>query len=342
VSVSMKDIAEIAGVDVSTVSRALAGEETISPETRTRVLQIAEEKGYKRRGARTRTVSYVIDKKFFLLTSHFYNRVIEGIEGEVTERGYTFHFQSLEPGRFALEALSMRNPSGIIVTSVYHDDMIRELKKAGIPTVLLDCYVPTEDVSAVLIDNMDGIIRGMQYLSSLGHRRIAYLAGDLQEIGSEDRLAGSRKAVRMFGLEDDPALVLESDFSISGAYQAMRRLLETRQAPTAVAAVNDMTALGAMEAIKERAMRIPQDISVLGFDDISLADEVIPRLSTLHVPKRTMGRLAVQRLFRLMEGRYDEFGKILVSPRLVVRESTAAPSGGSPPRGEEGPGNERR
>jgi LacI family transcriptional regulator len=325
----MKDIAKIAGVDVSTVSRALNDTEVISAETKSRILHIAEENGYRKRSVKTRTISYVIDKRIFLLTSHFYNRVMEGIEEEVKSRGYSFHFHSLEPNRFTADNLEIKKLAGIVITSIFHDDLIRELKKTGLPIVLLDCYLPTEDTSAVLIDNTDGIIRGMKYLSSLGHHRIVYLAGDVREIGSEDRLTGYQKSLRMFGLDNDRRLVLESDFSITGAYQAMKGFLEAHEHPTAVAAVNDMTAIGAMEAIKEKKLRIPEDISVLGFDDIDLANEVIPRLSTMHVRKRTMGRLAIRRLFGLMNGVRDEYSKVLVSPVLVERESTAAASSGS-------------
>jgi DNA-binding LacI/PurR family transcriptional regulator len=323
----MRDIAAMAGVDISTVSRALGGDQSISPETRGRIQQIAQQHGYKKRSSRARTIAYVIDRRFFLLTSHFYNRVMEGIEAEVASRGYSFQFRSLEPGHEGLDAAEMRRLGGVIVTSTFNDEVIRELRAAGLPLVLLDHYIPTEDVSCVLVDNTDGIIRGLQHLAALGHRRIAYLAGDVREIGTADRLVGYGKAVRLFGLDASPHLVVECDFTISGAYRAMKGFLDSNAPVTAVAAVNDIAAIGAMEAVKERSLRIPQDISILGFDDIDLASQVIPRLSTMHVRKRTMGRLAVRRLFRLMDGIQDEYSKVLVPPILVGRDSTGTAPG---------------
>lgn len=254
---------------------------------------------------------------------------MEGVEAEVKARGYAFQFQSLEPDQNGLDPAQVRRLGGVVVTSTFNDQVIRELRETGLPLVLLDHYIPAEDVSSVLVDNTDGIIRGMRYLASLGHARIAYLAGDLREIGTADRLTGYQKAVRLYGLEAAPDLVVECDFTIPGAYKAMAGYLDSHQPPTAVAAVNDIAAIGAMEAIKERKLRIPQDISVLGFDDIDLASQVIPRLSTLHVRKHTMGRLAVQRLFRLMDGIHDEYSKVLVPPQLVVRESTGPVTGES-------------
>jgi DNA-binding LacI/PurR family transcriptional regulator len=174
----------------------------------------------------------------------------------------------------------------MIVTSWYHDDFIKEVKKIGIPIVLVDYYLPTEDISSILSDKMDGVVKGAEYLHSLGHRRIAYLKGDITVRGSGDRLLGFRRAVEMFDLDPDERLILDCDFTIRSAYVTMKRFLEeTPIPPTAVMAVNDIVAMGAMEAIKERSLKIPEDMSVLGFDDIDLASEVIPHLSTMHVRK---------------------------------------------------------
>ncbi len=326
-AVRMRDIARMAGVDVSTVSRALGGDAVISPATREKVLGIAAAHGYRRRASRSRTIAYVIDRRFFLLTSHFYNRVMEGVEAEVKSRGYAFQFQTLEPDQAGLDPAEVQRLAGVVVTSTFNDEPIRELIQAGLPLVLLDHYIPTEDVSCVLVDNTDGIIRGVRHLASLGHRRVAYVAGDLREIGSGDRLVGFQKAVRAFGLDPSTELVRECDFTIQGAYRAVKELLDSGRPPTAVASVNDIAAIGAMEAIKGRGLRIPQDVSILGFDDIDLASQVVPRLSTMHVARRTMGRLAAQRLFRLLEGTRDEFTKVLVPPALTVRESTGPAPG---------------
>ena len=325
----MKEIARIAGVNISTVSRALNNDRAISEEVKQRIGAIAEQHDYKRRKVTGRNVLYVIDKRFFVLTSHFYNRVIQGIEEEVRKRGYVFQFGSLEPDQFTLGSLDIRNIAGMIVTSWYHDDFIREVHRIGVPMVLVDYYLPTRDISAILPDKMDGIAKGVEYLASLGHRRIAYLKGDTTAQGGADRLLGFHRAVKMFGLDPDGNLLIDCDLTIKSAYEATKGFLQaTAEPPTAMMAANDIVAMGAMEAIKEQQLKIPEDISVLGFDDIELASQVIPHLSTMHVRKRTMGRLAVRRLMEIIAGKTVEYSKIVLEPTLVVRESTGPPARG--------------
>ncbi len=138
---------------------------TISSDVKNRIRDIAQKNNFKKRLTKVRNISYVIDKRFFFLTSHFYNRVIEGIEEEVKKHGYVFQFNSLDPNQFSLKNINIKNLSGMIITSCYHDDFIMEVIKTGIPVVLVDYYLPTEDINSVLIDNGDGIIKGIRYLS---------------------------------------------------------------------------------------------------------------------------------------------------------------------------------
>ncbi|MCX6659154.1 MAG: LacI family DNA-binding transcriptional regulator, partial [Candidatus Bathyarchaeota archaeon] len=172
--VKLKDIAEKAGVTVSTVSRALGKGDRVSEELREKIIRIAEAQGYRRKNV-TNIVSYVIDQRLFFLTSHFYNRIIEGIGERLKEDSYALQFDSINTDKFSAESISLRNLSGMIFTSAIHSDFIKEVKKLGLPVVLLDNFLPNEYIDSVLIDNMDGIMVGMQYLKSLGHVRIAYL-----------------------------------------------------------------------------------------------------------------------------------------------------------------------
>ena len=211
----------------------------------------------------------------------------------------------------------------MIITSCYHDEFISEVKRFDVPMVLIDYYIPTERISAVLVDNIDGVFTAVSHLASLGHRRITYMKGDVSDIGVRDRLTGFKRAVESLGLHDDPGLVIGSDFGITNGYSAMKELLASAlRAPTAVMCANDMLAIGAMEALKERGLAVPGDVSVMGFDDVDLASEVIPNLSTMNIPKQTMGRLAVERLMEIIRGERIEFDKIVVTPRLVIRDST--------------------
>jgi LacI family transcriptional regulator len=322
---TMRTLADAAGVDVSTVSRALRNDPKISDEQKQRILSIAKESNYKKRKSTASQIAYFIDKRFFLLTSPFYNRVIEGIESESKRNGYSFQFNSLEPTSFSLEGVSLTGIAGMIITSCYHDEFISELKRFNVPMVLIDYYIPTERISSVLVDNVDGIYTAVCHLASFGHRRIAYMKGNVSDIGVRDRLAGFQRAVEALALDGDPGLVIGSDFGISNGYAAMKDFLASvSRPPTAVMCANDMLAIGAMEALKERGLAIPRDVSVMGFDDIDLATEVIPNLSTMHIPKQAMGRLAVQRLMEVIRGDQIDFDKIVVTPRLIVRSSTGA------------------
>lgn len=324
----MKRIAELARVNISTVSRALNNDASISDEVRKRILDIAYKHNYQKRKAAKTTISYILDKRFFLMSSNFYNRIIESIESEVTGRGYSFQLSFLEPDSFSLESISIKNLAGMIITSWQFDAYIEELIKPGIPVVLVDFYEPNKNIPAVLSDKIDGVFTGIEYLHSLGHKRVLYLQGDSTLWGSQDRLTGYKRAVRTYGLDDDESLILSCNISIDSGYEAMKRYLnEEPHLPTAVMGANDIVAIGAMMAIKELHYKIPEDISVLGYDDIDLSREVVPKLSTMQVEKNKMGKLAVSQLMSIFDRGEPEYDKIIIKPKLLVRESTAsAPS----------------
>jgi DNA-binding LacI/PurR family transcriptional regulator len=325
-SITMKKIAELAGVNISTVSRALNNDTSISENVKQRILNIADQHNYKRRIALKTNITYMIDKRFFLMSSNFYNRIIESIENEVKKQGFAFHLSFVEPQRFVVTNMNIKNTAGIIITSWQYDKFIQELMMTGIPVVLVDFYQPNKNIVSILSDKIDGVFSAIEYLASLGHRRILYLQGDSTLWGSRDRYIGYKRAIEIFDLEDDDNLVIDCDMSITGAYQAMNKFFDSsRKYPTAIMGANDIVAIGAMEAIKERGLKIPDDISVFGYDDIDLAKEVVPNLSTMRVEKERMGRLAVQQLIYAINNRNPEYDKIIIKPTLVERESTAAP-----------------
>jgi DNA-binding LacI/PurR family transcriptional regulator len=329
--VKLKHIAEEAGVTVSTVSRALSAGDRVSADLRQKIIRIAEARGYQRKKT-TRVVSYVIDRRFFSLTSHFYNRIIEGISERLKEDSFTLQFDPVDTEKFSAESINLKNLAGMIVTSSFHSDFVIQARKLGLPVVLVDQFIPSAYIDSVLIDNYDGTMVGMQYLKSLGHSRIVYLAGELQplqdsdrlsEIGYADRLSGYRRAVDQLGLDSDPDLIVPCGFSIRGGYEEMKKYLTAAKVPaTAVMAVNDIVAIGAIEALKQRKIGVPAQVSVLGFDDIDLASDVIPKLSTMHVQTKTMGRIAADRLLQLVNGAEAGFTKTVIRTKLLVREST--------------------
>jgi LacI family transcriptional regulator len=327
--VTMNEIAKHLNISVATVSRALSGNvDTVSEETRKAIFDAVEKFGYRKRKTVGKSVAFVIDKDSFNLSSQFYARVISGIEEELIRNKYFFHFNSIEKEKFDMTKINLNfnDLAGVIMVGVYHDDFVLRLRHTEIPMVLLDYYIPTEDMPAVLIDNSDGILKACKYLASLGHRRVAYLSGDGVETSAQERLYGYRRARELFGFIDDPGFIIRDCKSrIDDGFKATSGLLKKEPFPTAILAYNDLIAIGAMDAVKQQGLSIPTDISVVGFDDIGLASEVNPSLTTVHVPKRTIGILAVKKLLNIIKGKDDAAQKSLIPTNLVVRKSTGIP-----------------
>jgi len=328
---TMNEIAKQLHISVATVSRALSGKtEAVSAETRKAIFDLVEKHGFRRRTSVGTHVAFVIDKDTFDLSSQFYARIISGIEAELVRHRYYFQFHSLEKEHFDLAKINLDFGSlaGAIMVGVRHDDFVLKLRRLQVPIVLVDYYIPTEDIPSVLIDNTDGILKACKHLAALGHRRVAYLSGEEVETSAHERMYGFQRAREEYGLDPDPALVVRGCRSrIDEGFRGMTEILGLKELPTAVVAYNDLIAIGAMDAIKGAGLRVPGDISVVGFDDINPAAEVNPPLTTVHVHKRTMGSIAAERLSRIIETQQPLHEKILVATDLVVRGSTGAPRG---------------
>jgi LacI family transcriptional regulator len=329
-AVTMNEIARKLGVSIATVSRVLSGSENaVSDEVRGAIVQAAEELGYRPRRKIGRTVAFLIDVELFNISSLFYTNVISGVEKEVALRRYFFQFSAVKQGDMPLGTLTLRfnDLAGAVLVGVYEAQFIERLRAQHIPVVMVDFWVPTEDIDTILIDNVDGILRAGKHLAALGHRRVAYISGTVDSVSSQERLYGFSRAQAVYRFADEAGLVEECSESISGGFDAMNRILARPGAkpPTAVIAYNDMVAIGAMDAIKQKGLSIPRDVSIIGFDDISLSAEVAPALTTMQVPKELMGKMAAEVIFHAMEARGHDTRKILLPTRLVERASTAAP-----------------
>lgn len=326
-AVTMNEIAKQLNISIATVSRALSGKsDAVSEDTRKAIFEFVEKHGYLKRKSVGTNVAFVIDKYSFDLSSQFYARIISGIEEELIRHKYYFHFNSVDKESFDLAKINLdfSGLAGVIMVGVYHDDFVLKLRRLEVPMILIDYYIPTEDIPAVLIDNTDGILKACKHLASLGHRRVAYLSGDAVETSAHERLFGFQRAVTTYGLDRDPALVVENCKSrIDEGFRAMAGLLRMGNPPSAVVAYNDLIAVGAMDAIKQAGLAIPADVSIVGFDDIQLAAEVNPPLSTIHVPKKAMGMIAARNLVDIIKRRDNNPYKTLVPASLVIRGSTA-------------------
>jgi DNA-binding LacI/PurR family transcriptional regulator len=330
--ISIKDIAKIANVSHSTVSRALQGSPLINPETVERIRRIANESGYRASAVarslvtrHTRTIGTVVTT----IADPFTAGVVSGIEDAANDHGFSVFLanSNADPDREVrvVRSFEERRVDGIIVTSsragAVYTPMIEQMH---IPIVLLNNQHPSEFVHSVMIANTEASFQATRYLIELGHRRIAYLGDQFGGQSDSERFAGYRRALDSSDLPFRPELLVHGDGKAEGGGPAMAQLLSLSQRPTAVFCYNDMTALGALLQIRAAGLRVPQDISLVGFDDLFVAQYSDPPLTTVRQPMRQMGRLAMETLFQLLSG-VESTQNIKVPGELIVRESTAPP-----------------
>lgn len=327
---SIKDIARLAQVSHPTVSRALQNSPLVNPRTAEKIRKIAEQMGYRAsavaRGLvtqQTRTIGLVVTT----VADPFISEVFSGIEQEAHARGYCVFMaeSNADPQREreVVRTFAERRVDGIIVISSRVGALyLPLLSEMRVPIVLLNDQHPGAFVHSVMIRNLDGSRAAAGHLIGLGHRRIAYLGDQTGYQSDTERCAGYRQALEAAGIEFSPELVVQGDGKPDAGQRAMSQLLTLPDPPTAVFCYNDMTALGAMQSIRQHALRVPDDISVVGFDDVFFASYTQPPLTTVRQPMRRMGQLAMESLFKLMSGDEEEI-RIKVDAELIVRESTA-------------------
>jgi DNA-binding LacI/PurR family transcriptional regulator len=327
---SIKDIARIARVSHSTVSRALQNSPLVNVETAEKIREIARQSGYRAsavaRGLvtkRTLTIGLVVTT----IADPFASEVVCGIEEAANDLGYSVFLadSNADPNREqqVVQSFAERRVDGIVVTSSRVGALyLPLLSEMRVPIVLVNNQHPGAFVHSVMIGNVAGSREAANHLIGLGHRRIAYLGDQFGYQSDTERFQGYREALDAAGLPFHPELVVRGDGKPEEAKRAMEELLVLPEPPTAVFCYNDMTALGALRSIHMRGRRVPEDISVVGFDDLFLASYMQPALTTVRQPMRRMGLLAMESLFRLMSGEDAEI-RITVEPELIVRDSTA-------------------
>jgi LacI family repressor for deo operon, udp, cdd, tsx, nupC, and nupG len=327
---SIKDIARLARVSHPTVSRALQNSPLVKAETAARIQRIAAETGYRAsavaRGLvtrRTRTIGLVTTT----VSDPFAGEVVCGIEEAANDHGYAVILANSnadpERERKMVQSLAEQRVDGILVTSSRVGALyLPLLKQMMVPIVLVNDQYPGEFVHSVMIGNQEGMRAAAEHLIGLGHRRIAYLGDRFGYQSDADRLAGYRAALEAARIPVDAELVVGGDGKLGGAGGAMERLLALKEPPTAVCCYNDMSALGAMRTIRAHGLRVGEDVSVTGFDDLFFAEYTDPPLTTVRQPMRRMGRVAMESLLRLMAGD-KSVPQVRVAAELVRRASTA-------------------
>jgi len=331
-AVSIKDIAKVANVSYSTVSRALNNSPRVKRETREQIRRLAAEMGYYPSAVarslvtrRTRTIGVVVTT----ITDLFFAEVIHAIEETALRHNYSVILTNSggEPERelAAIRALRERRVDGIILVSgCSSKETLRAEKGMDLPIVTVNKFHKEYLGYSVEVDNFGGGWEATQHLLGLGHRRVAHVAGLSGEWDSLRRQNGYEQALCAYGLSVDPNLIVQGGNRPEGGIAAMQRLLTLSPPPTAIFCYNDALALGVMRAARAAGLRIPQDLSIVGFDDIDLAPYFEPPLTTVAQPKREMGEKAVRMILGLLAG--ESVQDCVLPSRLIIRNSTMPPA----------------
>jgi DNA-binding LacI/PurR family transcriptional regulator len=333
--VSIKDIARAANVSHPTVSRALSYSPLVKEETAERIRQIAVSLGYRPSAIarslatkKTKTIGVVVTN----IADPFIADVISGVEEEANEHGYSVFLanSNANPEREVrvVHSFHERRVDGILVTAsrvgALYVPLLVQLK---VPIVLINNQHPDEPdefIYSVTIDNIKAGTEVMRHLIGLGHRRIAYI-GDRSGFQSDtERFAGYRQGLAFADYPFLPELVVHGDGKPEGGRQAMEKLLSLSTPPTALFCYNDMSALGALRALHGHGIKVPGDLSLVGFDDLAIASYTSPLLTTVAQPKQQMGRMAMEMMIKLLSGVVSKTN-IKVEGELIIRESTAPP-----------------
>ena len=324
---TIADVARLAGVSVPTVSKVVNGRSQVAAETRALVEKVIHDNGY-RRTRRAGRPSGALEVVFHELAGIF---PIKGIGQVAEEHGLGVLVSESQgrqtPNRGWIDGVLTRAPIGVI--AVYSDlspEQQSQLAAREIPLVVLEpTDLPREDVPSVGATNWVGGLSATRHLLDLGHRRIAVITGPPWALSSRARLDGYRAALETAGIPVDPALIREGAFELADGSRHTTDLLRLPDPPTAVFALNDGMAIGVYHAAGLTGLRIPGDLSVVGFDDYPLDKWLAPPLTTVHQPMREMGAAAARMLVDLAQGVAPEATRLELATRLVVRASTAPP-----------------
>ncbi|BCY09638.1 substrate-binding domain-containing protein [Actinoplanes sp. L3-i22] len=324
----ISEVARAAQVSVSTVSKVVHGRRDVGAATRARVEALLAEHGYPRDGAgdgRPRQILTV----FRDLAGPYTLEVVRGIVTGAAEAGAhaVIGMTNRQPiSRWLDECEAMGAAGMILVISMLAEQDQQRIVEQHIPVVLVDpLSEPVIEIPSIGVTNWKGGRTAVEHLLGLGHRRIGMLAGRPHSVAGAARLHGYRAALAEAGIDVDPALVKASDFDFEEAVAATTQLLALPRPPTAIFAASDAQALGALEAARRAGCRVPDELSVVSFDDTAVAAMASPPLTAVCQPFEDMGRVAVQTLIQLAEGRAVPAPRVELTTRLVIRESTAAP-----------------
>jgi LacI family transcriptional regulator len=328
-AVTLKDIAKVAGVSYATVSRALSNHPDVNDETRDKIKKIAKEMKYTPdpsarglKGKNTNTIALVVPD----ISNPFFSELTLGVESYANENGYSVFLCNTNwdynREKTYIDILIAKRVDGIIISPVLENALHHT--KLRIPLVYITEGPKYDDIYYVGIDNKMGAILGVEYLIKLGHKDIVYVGGAEKTSANRERFEGFKETMEKYGLKVNANHHTSNSFSRESGYKVAMEILIKDKIPTAVFAVNDIVALGVIQAIEEFGLNVPSDISVIGFDDISFSSMHRIKLTTISQPKLEIGKMSTEILIDLLNNKdVAEKNKIL-KPNLVIRNTCSA------------------
>ncbi len=336
--VNILDVAREAGVSIATVSRVLNRHANVSKKTREKVLKVinsiqyqphlaarvlAENKSKNRVLWRTKLIR-VFSRSYPEAELKFFHIILDGINATLSDQGYHTIISGFEKFTEPVSA-DLLECDGVILVGERHEEVMNYYRAAHKPMVVVDDDPGDANIDWVIPNNEDGILQAMDYLISLGHRKIAYLGSTKGMPGWEERFTGYKKALEKSGLPFSKELVLDCMADIEEAkLHLLNRLKSPSHLLTAVVCCNDIVAVGALKACKEAGVKVPEQMSIIGFDDIHVCLVTDPNLTTVKVPRYAMGEEAAKKIMARINGEKSLGVKIVLPTRLIIRESCQA------------------
>ena len=333
----IRTIARLANVSIATVSRTINRVPTVNPKIAKRVWEVIEELDY---FPNTQARALVSGRSWILglivseITNPFFPELIQGFEDIAVEHGYEILVSSTnhDPKRMShcIRRMLERKVDGVaVMTFGIEAPLLEQLAQRKVPLVFVDVGPDGPGINVLKVDYHHGIRQGVQHLAALGHRNIAFLRGPVGLHSAQSRLDAFSESMRECGITPDPAWILQGEHTLEGGMAGMQQLLAAKNMPTAVMCSNDMTAIGVLHTMYRAGLRVPDDLSVIGFDNIHIAEVTIPPLTTVQMSRFDLARAAVTALRACVEGTEKSTQKheYNIQTDLVVRESTGFPRG---------------
>lgn len=325
------DVAKLCGYSKATVSRAFASPEQVSEKARNKIYEVAQQLNYTPdaiaramvRG-RTDNIGFIIyEKQYPVVMNPFYSPIFESVMQTCGRKGYSLFISSHGDLRLPNgQTFVKKQLDGVILAGHSDEALVSDLRRQNMPVVLLNNELDMDELTCITTDQYGGAALAMRHLIDRGHRRIALLAGNFSPHVYMSRYNAYRDVLTENGCEIDSQLIQTIEPTVEDAIESTQKLLALENRPTAIFCTNDTIAIGAVKAILRSGLRIPEDIAVIGYDDSENSRMIEPELTTIHVDKTAMGRLAAERLIALIEGESPRKETIQTPVKLVVRKST--------------------